>query len=101
MCQFPFLVVKFFPGDVPVQEYLHIQPKKMHLVSRGPLTCLGDTVILSKMRLQDLQEGETYDDLLKLLGPHGSKVREVIARIDASIKKTQEKYKHVSQVPRK
>lgn len=51
MCQFPFLVVKFFPGDVPEHEYLELQPKKMRLVSQKPLICLGDSVILSKMRL--------------------------------------------------
>lgn len=37
--------------------------------------------------------------MLKLIGPNGPKVREVIARVDATIKKTQEKYKLAAQVP--
>lgn len=64
----------------------------MRLVSKRPLTCLGDSVILSKMKLQELQEGETYEDLLKLLGPYGSQVKEVLSRVEEAINKSQEKY---------
>lgn len=81
---------------------MDLQPKKVRLQSQRPLTCLGDSVILSKMKLLELEEGETYEDLLKQLGPEGPKVREIIARMDASIKKIQEKYKPaIAQAPRK
>ena len=67
----------------------------MKLTSVRPLTCKGDGIILSKMKLLDLGVDETYEDVLSLLGHHGPQIPETLKRIDTSIKQFQDKYNQV------
>lgn len=45
----------------------------MKLTSVKPLKAFGDSTILSKMNLRELQADETYEeDVLGQIGPHGA-----------------------------
>ena len=55
----------------------------MKLASVKPLKCYGDSTILSKMKLQEMQPDET---LVDVLGSVGAKIPESFKRIDESIK---------------
>lgn len=99
VCTIPFLVVKYHPENIKVPEdSIILHRKKMKLTSVYPLKCYGDSTILSKMKLQELEENETYEnDVLSLLGSHGPTIPETIKRIDESINQIQDKYNQLRE----
>lgn len=99
VCTIPFLVVKYHPENIELPEdSIILHRKKMKLTSVRPLKCYGDSTILSKMKLQELGENESYEeDVLSLLGSHGPTIPDTIKRIDESINQIQDKYSQLRE----